>query len=270
MDSKLADLLSTVAASSVVDLEQPRTIGMPCFPSHWPGYNFALHRRHEAGPESRTSAAGFIYTAEHVGTHIDAFAHQAEHLEMCGGVAVTDGVQTPTGFTTLGVETIAPIVRRGVLLDVAKHTPEPLPPRHMISGTDLQRVADATHTEVRPGDVLLIRVGWGPRWSDDPQTYMDAPGMDRDAAEWAAAKGVFAVGADNMSWDLPGYVDPVLGYSLPAHAILLVRSGIHIIENLLLEELSALDAPEFLFVCAPIKHVGGTGAPVRPLAIVPS
>jgi kynurenine formamidase len=268
VDSKLNGLLSAVAASRVVDLEQPRTIGMPCFPSHWPGYNFALHRRHELGPETRTSAAGFIYTAEHVGTHIDAFSHQAENMEMCGGLEVTSAVQTPTGFTDLGVETIAPIVRRGILLDLAKEAGEPLPARQLVTATDLERVADQQHTEIRAGDVLLVRVGWGPQWSR-PDLYMDAPGMDREAAEWAAGKEVFAVGADNMSWDLPGYVDPVLGFSLPAHAILLVRNGIHIIENLLLEELSSLAAQEFLFVCTPIKHVGGTGAPVRPLAIVP-
>lgn len=268
VDSKLNGLLTTIGASRVLDLEQARTIGMPCFPSHWPGYNFALHRRHEPGSETRTSAAGFIYSAEHVGTHIDAFSHQAENMEMCGGLKATSTVQTPTGFTELGVETIAPIVRRGILLDLAREADEPLPARQLITAADLQRVADQQQTEVLAGDVLLVRVGWGPRWIE-PDLYMDAPGMDREAAEWAAALKVFAVGADNMSWDLPGYVDPMLGFSLPAHAILLVRNGIHIIENLLLEELSALDAHEFLFVCAPIKHVGGTGSPVRPLAIVP-
>lgn len=268
VQSALADLLRTVASARVVDLEQPRRIGMPCFPSHWPGYHFTLHRRHEPGAEARTSAAGFVYTAEHVGTHIDALCHQAENLEMCGGVRVTSAIQTPSGFTSLGVETIAPIVRRGVLLDLAKQAGEPLPARGLVSGADLQRVAEQQGTDVRPGDVLLVRVGWGPKW-DDPDAYLEAPGMDREAAEWAAARQVFAVGADNMSWDLPGYVDPVLGYSLPAHAILLARKGIHIIENLLLEELSTLGAYEFLFVCTPTKNVGGTGCPVRPLAIVP-
>jgi kynurenine formamidase len=266
-ESKLNDLLSIIQGSRVVDLEQPRTIGMPCFPSHWPGYNFTLHRRHEPGREARTSAAGFIYTAEHVGTHIDALCHQAENMEMCGGVKVTPSVQTPTGFTELGVETIGPIVRRGVLIDLARSAGAPLPARQLVSAADLQRVAEEQGTEVHTGDVLLVRVGWGPRWSE-PDVYLDAPGMNREAAEWAAEKKVFAVGADNMSWDLPGYVDPVLGASLPAHVILLARAGIHIVENMLLEELSALDAPEFLFVCTPNKYVGGTGCPVRPVAIV--
>jgi kynurenine formamidase len=268
-ESRLSDLLAALNSFKIVDLEQPRTIGMPCFPTHWPGYNFTLHRRHEPGLGSRTSAAGVLYVGEHTGTHIDAFCHQAWEMEMFGGVEVNADIQTPSGFTQLGVDTIEPMVRRGVLLDVAAREGGPLEARRLLTADDLQSTADAQGTEIRPGDVLLVRVGWGPRWTE-PDVYMDAAGMDRGAAEWAAGKGVFAVGADNMSWDLPGYTDPVLGSPLPCHMILLVRSGVHIIENLLLEELSATGAHEFVFVCAPLKYVGGTGGAVRPIAIVPS
>ena len=266
-DPKLDSLLAVIAAGQVIDLEQKRTIGMPGFPTHWPGYNYALHRRHEPGLERRTSAMGFIYQGEHAGTHIDAFCHQAEDMEMLGGVKVTAQVQTPTGFTELSVETISPIIRRGVLLDLAALAGGPLPAKQLVSGADLQRAADAQGTQVNRGDVLLVRVGWGPHWSE-PDTYIEAPGMNREAAEWAAAREVFAVGADNMSWDLPGYTDEVTGSTLPAHSVLLVRSGVHIVENMLLEDLSASGAQEFLFVCVPLKYVGGTGCPVRPLAIV--
>ena len=57
--------------------------------------------------------------AEHTGTHIDALCHQAYDGVMHGGVEATPAVQTPTGFTELGIDTVAPIVRRGVLFDVA-------------------------------------------------------------------------------------------------------------------------------------------------------
>ena len=93
--------------------------------------------------------------------------------------------------------------------------------------------------------------------------------MARSSGEWAAGRGVYAVGADNMSWDLPGYVDPVLGHSLPNHTLLLVRAGILIFENLLLEDLAASGAREFLFVSLPLKLVGATGSPTRPVAIIP-
>src|ERR1700674_3787939 len=100
----------------IYDLEQPRYFGAPVFPSHAPGYVYTLHRHHEAGTgEARTSASGFMYTTEHSGTHIDALCHQAEDVRLYGGREVDARVQTSSGFTELGVETIAPIVTRGVL-----------------------------------------------------------------------------------------------------------------------------------------------------------
>ncbi len=92
--------------------------------------------------------------------------------------------------------------------------------------------------------------------------------MAAEVSEWLAAQQVRAVGADNVAWDLPGYVDERIGTSLPGHVILLVRHGIHIIENVYLAELSAAGVHEFVFVCLPLKVVGGTGGPVRPIAVV--
>src|SRR5260221_14146615 len=71
--------------------------------------------------EARTGASGFMYTTEHSGTHIDALCHQAEDLYLYGGREVDARIQTASGFTELGVETIAPIVTRGVLLDAAAY-----------------------------------------------------------------------------------------------------------------------------------------------------
>ena len=55
---------------------------------------------------------------------------------------------------------------------------------------------------------------------------------------------------------------------MPVHIHFLVESGIHIIEALDLEGLAKARRYEFAFVAAPLKIVGGTGAPVRPLALV--
>jgi kynurenine formamidase len=52
------------------------------------------------------------------------------------------------------------------------------------------------------------------------------------------------------------------------HRLLLVERGIHIVETLQLEELAADGVGEFAFVAAPLKLVGGTGSPLRPLALV--
>jgi kynurenine formamidase len=52
------------------------------------------------------------------------------------------------------------------------------------------------------------------------------------------------------------------------HVHLLVENGIHIIECLNLERLAADHVYEFVFTAAPLKIRGGTGSPIRPLALV--
>jgi kynurenine formamidase len=260
-------LIAQLAGARVIDLEQPRFQGMPMFPANNPNYTFMLHRRHEEGLESRTSAAGMILTADHAGTHVDAICHQAENMRMFGGIPVSAANQGPGGLTELTAETLPAIIRRGVLIDLAAARGERLPPRYLVERDELTAVADRQGVAVRPGDVLLIHTGWGAAWRDPD--YITGGGMARSCGEWAVEQQVFAVGADNMSWDLPGYTDPVLGHSLPNHTLLLARAGILIFENLLLEDLAATGAREFVFVSLPLKLVGATGSPTRPVAIIP-
>lgn len=260
------DLIAQLAGARIIDLEQPRFQGMPMFPANNPNYTFMLHRRHEPGLESRTSAAGMILTADHAGTHVDALCHQAENMVMFGGVGVSAANQGPGGLTELTAETLPPIVRRGVLIDLVAARGDRLPPQYLVERDELTAVADQQGVQVRPGDVLLVRTGWGTAWRD--QDYITGGGMARSCGEWVTEQQVYAVGADNMSWDLPGYTDPVLGHTLPNHTLLLARAGILIFENLLLEDLAAAGAQEFAFVSLPLKLVGATGSPTRPVAII--
>jgi hypothetical protein len=73
MSKSLADQLYT---AKIYDLEQPRFAGMPVYPTHKPGYFYALHRRHRDSykPETngpRTGASGSLFRMEHSGTHIE-------------------------------------------------------------------------------------------------------------------------------------------------------------------------------------------------------
>jgi kynurenine formamidase len=254
----------------VYDLEQPRYFGTPILPAHAPGFVYTLHRRHEAGfGEARTGASGFIYTAEHSGTHIDALCHQAEELYLYGGRKVTSQVQTSTGFTELGAETIAPMISRGVLLDVAGYRGvDWIEANQPITREDLEVVSQNQKVTLNPGDVVLVRTGNGARWND-PAAYLASGGVNADASQWLADQQVKAVGADHTAWDTVGVVDPDLKVSFPGHLILLVRHGIYILENLLLEDLARDRVYEFLFVCLPLKMRGVTGSPIRPIALVP-
>jgi kynurenine formamidase len=265
--------IDSLLSARVYDLEQPRFAGMPIHPAHRPGYFYALHRRHRdsyrpdaEGP--RSSASGTLVLMEHSGTHLDALCHQASGLRMFGGVEV-DGAETPAGFNRLGIETVPPLVRRGVLLDVCGHKGERLlPARYGITADDLAGCAAAQGVEVRAGDVLLVRTGYGALWRGDERAYFDAAGVSKSGTLWAAERGVCAVGADNMAWDVPDERDPETGSTLFAHVHLLIQKGIYILENVNLEGLARDRAWGFAFVGAPLKFQGATGSPLRPLALV--
>ena len=260
----MPSLLEGIEKARVFDLEQLRYAGAPSHPAHAPGFSYFLHRHHARGaPEPRTGASGIIVTPEHSGTHIDALAHQAENLTLHGGVHVDEGVQTSVGFRKLGIETMAPLVARGVLLDVAGD--RRLEADYAITPADLER---AVRAEVRAGDVVLIRTGYGALWSS-PDEYMRAAGVGANACRWIVSRRVSAVSADNLAFSvMHSPPAPPLKVTLPGHVLLLVRAGIPIIENLNLEELAAAKVYEFLFVCLPLKMRGATGSPVRPIAIV--
>ncbi len=264
-------LIELLRGATVYDLEQPRFHGMPIHPSHKPGYHYALHRRHRDtyqpevhGP--RSGASGTLTMMEHTGTHIDALCHQACNLMMYGDVA-SDDVETPAGFRQLGVETVPPLLTRGVLLDIAgwKGT-DALPAKYSVSADQLQACAAAQGSEVRAGDVLLVRTGFGALWQDEAR-YLDAAGVAKSGTLWAAERGVVAVGADNMAWDAPDDRDPETGATLFAHVYLLPRKGIYIIENVNLEGLARARCHVFAFVGIPLKFQGATGSPLRPLAL---
>jgi kynurenine formamidase len=86
------------------------------------------------------------------------------------------------------------------------------------------------------------------------------PGPEIEGARWLSKRGVFAAGSDTVAFErVPS--------AMAVHVHLLVESGIHIIEALNLEELARDRIYEFVFVAAPLKIRGGTGSPIRPLAL---
>ena len=164
------------------------------------------------------------------------------------------------GMAELGVDSIAPIVRRGVLLDIARLAGvDILPADFEITADHLNRAAKV---EIEEGDIVLLRTGWA-RLFSDPRQYINntiGPGPGIDGARWLSSRKIFAAGADTVAFEKSPNPD------MPVHIHLLVESGIHIIEVLNLEELARDGVDQFLFVAAPINIRGATGAPLRPLA----
>jgi kynurenine formamidase len=267
MSNQSNALSDALQHAAIFDLEQPRFIGAPIYAHHWPGFIYTLHRHHVPTPgQPRTSASGTVTMQEHSGTHIDALCHQALEMEMYGGINVDASNQTPRGFLDLGVETIDPIIRPAILLDVAgAKGVERLPEGYLITDSDLEMTARTQEVSIEPGSCVLVRTGWGATFSDT-DNYLGAAGVSANGAKWLAKNHPFLCGADNVAFDYPDNVDIELG-SLPCHVVLIIENGIYIVENLMLEELAAAKCWEFTFVCLPLKMQGVTGSPVRPLAI---
>ena len=91
------------------------------------------------------------------------------------------------------------------------------------------------------------------------------PGIGVAAAEWLAKQDPMLVGGDTPPVEVNPNPDPQI--SLPVHQIMLVINGIHLLENLKLDELAAKKAYEFAFVMQPLKLRGFTGSTVAPAAI---
>lgn len=263
-------LAAVTAGVRLIELGHPHFTGMPCSPNH-PGFRMTLIRRHGDMIRSDGGSASneMIVTGGHVGTHVDALSHVSHDGKLHGGV---DAHQAQLGgtFSLLGAEHTPALVRRGVLLDVAAlHGVKILRPGHGVSAQELQAAADHAGIQVGAGDVVLIRTGWA-RNFDDPTVYQGqkdgVPGPTVEAARWLAERGVVTTGADTTAYE---QIAAGSGHSvLPVHRVLLVEAGIHIIEHLNLEDAAAQGLTEFVFVMAPLRIVGGTGSPIRPLAAV--
>jgi kynurenine formamidase len=266
----MSELLDLIAKHRVHDLAHSYFPGMPHFPTH-PPFVFGLTRKHgdmmmEGGV---SSSAESIALGGHVGTHIDALCHYSCDGRLHGGVEAK-GVQSDSaGFSELGVETIAPILRRGVLLDIAAQMQvDALPADFAILPDHLEAARKTANTSIRSGDVVLLRTGWA-RYFGNPARYVagghghvvTGPGPEIEGARWLSERGVFAAGSDTIAFE------KVPAARMPVHVHFLVETGIHIIEALNLEDLSRERIYEFVFIAAPLKIRGGTGSPIRPLAL---
>lgn len=264
-------LLGAIAKGmTIVDLAQPLEVGAPSSPNH-PQFRMALQRRHGdlVRPDGSSAANELIVTGGHVGTHVDALAHVSFQGKLHGDIPV-EAALSGGRFVRLGIDEMAPVVGRGVLLDVAATKGlDVLPAGYGITARDLDEAASRAGVEVRSGDTVLVRSGWA-RLFSEPTRFIGlddgVPGPDESAADWLVDHGVRVTGADTLAYErIPAGEGHRL---LPAHRILLVDNGIHIIEVMNLEQLSIAKHAEFVFVLAPLRIIGATGSPVRPIALL--
>ena len=228
-------------SSRIVDLTHPLASDIPVFPGGVPFQTEVL-----ATIEPDGYFLQKITTGEHTGTHVDAPSHFA------GASASVDA---------LPVESL---VGSAAVIDMSQAVAAD--PAHALT-VDEVKAWEARHGELGAGHIVLVRTGWGARWSSQEQ-YRNAtegtmafPGIGVEASTYLGDKGVRGLGIDTLSTDVGDSAD------FAQHKQFLALGG-YGIENLAnLEQLPESGAP---VIVAPLPIVGGSGAPARVLAIVPT
>lgn len=220
----------------ILDLTLELADGTQTHPAHPRCVVIEFANHAATAPRFRPPCMGFasriLMFSDHIGTHVDSPFHFI-----------------PTGATIESVP-LDRLVGPAICLDVSgKPSDQPVTPSMLEAA---ERRAGA---RVRQGDILLVRA-WPGRPTDDG--FMEGAGLDREAAEWAVARGVKALGCDLASPDDPRDL------TRPVHMILLGQ-GIPIMEQI--AHLETLPAPRFQFVGMPLRIRGATGSPIRAVAI---
>ncbi|MFN8215265.1 MAG: cyclase family protein [Solirubrobacterales bacterium] len=201
----------------------------------------------------------------HCGTHIDTLTHMGFDGLFWNGWKPARDLGSRV-WAKGGANRYPPIIARCLMLDVAGlHGIEELPDSHPISADDVRAALREQSLEVRRGDVVLVRTGRMRRWPD--ASYADdQPGMTVAAARHLLEEeGAMCIGTDTMSFEvLPSLEADVF---LPVHTYMLATAGAQLIEIVPMEELAAEGLDEFAFVGFPLKLIGMTGAPIRPIAV---
>src|SRR6266508_4131767 len=231
-----------IKTGEVIELAHVLNDKMPFFGTR----RFDVHtkRTFMNQPSNRRGSNEEIVISEigQVGTQFDGFAHQSIEYSHYNCFK-TDDITSRGGFTKLGIEKVGTLITRGVLIDVAAlKGVDTLPDTYEITPKDLQDALARQKITLQPGDAVLSNTGWHRLWAKDNARYVKScPGIGVAAAEWLAKQDPMLVGSDNWPVEVAPNPDPKL--SLPVHQVLLVVNGIHLLENLNLDQLAEAGLP---------------------------
>lgn len=212
----------------------------------------------------------FVGEIGQMGTQMDGLGHVGVRLPegdtYYNGHRSND-IEDSYGLKKLGVENVGVFFTRGVLIDLVSYRKvDRLPVGYEVSIDDLQGALATQGSEIRRGDVVLLRTGHGKLWIKDNETYNSGqPGIGLSAARWLIEKDVMMVGADN--WGIEVHPPPNPKRLIEVHQWMITKHGIYFLENLDLEPLAADQGYEFALIFAPLRLKGATGSPGNPIAV---
>lgn len=267
-----------VAAASEVQMGQSVTLAAPLAGSApdnpEPGMR---HMKHLPGEAS--DVPGLSFAADQLvmnvhgnaDSHIDALCHVSYGQVLYNGVV--PGAVTSQGASELSIDDARDgIAGRGVLLDIPRLRGIPwLEPGDHVTAEELASAEAAQRVQVRPGDLLFVRVGHRQRRSElGPwDAARSRAGLHPQAMEYLAEREVAVLGSDGNSDTAPSLVEDV---AFPVHVLAINAMGMHLLDYLQFDDLvplcEAAGRWSFLCVIAPLRLPGGTGSPINPVAIM--
>lgn len=253
--SVLTDLIAALSSGSirVIDLTAPLSPETPVIqvPSE-----FGQTARFELDEISRYDDRGPVCywnnfrTGEHTGTHFDAPIHWI----------------TGRNGDDVGTIPVSNFVAPAVVIDVVDEVAAD--PNFLLEVDHVKRF-EAEHGPLPAGGWLLYRTGWSSRTTQAAMVNATeagpaSPGLSPDCARWIAEEtpikgiGVETIGTDAgaaYSFDPP----------FPCHSYLLGNDKYGLTQ---LQNLDRLPPTGAVVIAAPLRIVGGSGSPVRVLALV--
>jgi kynurenine formamidase len=221
----------------IVDLGHELYTGMPCYAANvtafWTVDDFDSTRRTSEG--RRALHNKMMLLSEHTGTHLDAPSHFDED-----GLSVD---QVP----------LQNLILPGHLLDVShKRAHEPIEPQDLI---DAERASGKT---INPGTAVVLRTGQDVNWGTK-DFFTERPHVTDKSALWLVERGITLFCTDLIAIDNPDE------WWEPTHTAFL-KGGVPMVQQL--NNLGRLVGREFTFIVLPLPMRGGTGCPVRPVALL--
>jgi kynurenine formamidase len=225
----------------IIDLSQEIFTGMPVFPG-LPDVKITIHQSHEeldgiTDSDVVSPAVNRLELGEHTGTHVDAINHMAREYR---GQSI-DTMPLQMFYT------------EGICLDLSYKGL-----RELIEIADLERALSEAELEIKRGDTVLLYTDHYRR-AFGTNDWHKGPGVSVDAARWLGEQRIAAFGVEPAA---PG----VRGVSNKEVHHICGELGFTHYENMM--NLHLLKGRgRFRFIGLPLKIRGGTGSPVRAIAV---
>jgi kynurenine formamidase len=209
-------------------------------------------------------------------THTDALGHSWHDGQIYNGYSADTTVRALAKASILPLAEHG-IVGRAVLVDIARHRGKNhLEHDEYFKLTDILAAAESQESPIEQGDILLIRTGWlNVFYEKGKAAYFrepySEPGLifEPDVPKWFQEMEIAALGTDTAGNEFAS--DPATGIVGALHMCLMRNLGVVFTELLALDLLASDCANDrqytFLYSAAPLKVVGGTGAPTNPIVI---